>query len=250
MEQVESQTASPMQHWHIVEEFRRMLRDAFADSFRGMILYGSCARGEQDDESDIDILVLLKDRDAINKARARISELTVGLSLEHNKLVSAMLMAEREYQKGRSPFFLNVKREGILILPEEAFEMKSEIDRLMEIAHSSRDAAHDLFENEYYGFAASRAYYAMFYAAEAVLLSRSLSYSRHSGVISAFGQHFTREGVLPAELHATLRNAFDMRNLGDYSTEPFPREDAENVLQDMQVFLDAIESYLKDVMEE
>ena len=227
-----------------------MLCDAFADSFKGMILYGSCARGEQDDESDIDILVLLKDKDAVDNARARISELAGDLFWEHNKLVSAMPMAELDYQKGRSPFFLNVKREGILILPEGAFEMKSEIDRLMEIAHSSRDAAHELFESEYYGFAASRAYYAMFYAAEAALLSRSLSYSRHSGVISAFGQHFAREGILPAELHNTLRHAFDMRNLGDYSTEPFPREDAENVLQDMQVFLDAIEGYLKDTLKD
>ena len=127
-----------------------MLCDAFADSFKGMILYGSCARGEQDDESDIDILVLLKDKDAVDNARARISELAGDLFWEHNKLVSAMPMAELDYQKGRSPFFLNVKREGILILTEGAFEMKSEIDRLMEIAHSSRDAAHELFESEEY----------------------------------------------------------------------------------------------------
>jgi hypothetical protein len=46
LEHVENQTTFPMRHRHVVEEFRRMLREAFADSFKGMILYGSCARGD------------------------------------------------------------------------------------------------------------------------------------------------------------------------------------------------------------
>ena len=73
-----------------------MLRDALADSFKGMILYGSCARGEQDDESDIDILVLRKDKAAVDESRARISDLAGDLLWEHDKLVSASEASESE----------------------------------------------------------------------------------------------------------------------------------------------------------
>ena len=67
--------------------------------------------------------------------------------------------------------------------------------------------------------AVSRAYYAMFYVAEAVLLSKGLAYSKHSAVIAAFGREFAKEGVLPVELHAHLREASDARNVADYQAD-------------------------------
>ncbi len=63
--------------------------------------------------------------------------------------------------------------------------MKNEIQALIEKAHASLEAAELLGQQGYYGFAASRAYYAMFYAAEALLLERNLSFSSHSAVIAA-----------------------------------------------------------------
>ena len=67
-----------------------------------------------------------------------------------------------------------------------------------------------------YDSAVSRAYYAMFYVAEALLLSKGLAYSKHSAVIAAFGKELAKEGVLPVELHAYLREASDARNVADY----------------------------------
>lgn len=224
-----------------------MLRDAFASDFKGMILYGSYARGDYHEDSDIDLMVLFKDSDTAEKARAKVSEMTTELASESGALVVPMTMGELDYQKGKSPLFLNVKREGILILAEERFEMEPEIERLMEMARSSLTLAHNIFDmeqDEYYGFAASRAYYAMFYATEAALLSKGLSYSRHTGVISGFNQHFIRTGIFPAEFHKSLQTAFELRQIGDYDTQPFPREKAEAVLRDAQVFLEIIESYL------
>ena len=70
-----------------------------------------------------------------------------------------------------------------------------------------------------YDSAVSRAYYAMFYVAEALLLSKGLAYSKHSAVIAAFGREFAKEGVLPVELHAHLREASDARNVADYQAD-------------------------------
>jgi len=69
-------------------------------------------------------------------------------------------------------------------------------------------------------FAVSRAYYAMFYAAEAVLLEKDLSFSKHSAVIAAFGLHFVRTGLVPAEFQRYLTEGQAARNVSDYDIGP------------------------------
>jgi uncharacterized protein (UPF0332 family) len=64
--------------------------------------------------------------------------------------------------------------------------------------------------------AAARAYYAMFYIAEAFLECDGLSFSKHSAVIAAFGQRYTKTGVVPAEYHHYLIEAQSLRHAGDY----------------------------------
>lgn len=58
-------------------------------------------------------------------------------------------------------------------------------------------------------------YYTMFYVAEAFLLEYGLAFSRHSGVIAAFGEKFGKTGLVPAELHRYLTEGQDSRNVGD-----------------------------------
>lgn len=70
-----------------------------------------------------------------------------------------------------------------------------------------------------YDSAVSGAYYTMFYLAEALLLSKSLAYSKHSAVIAAFRKEFAKEGVVPVELHAHFREASDARNVADYQAD-------------------------------
>jgi uncharacterized protein (UPF0332 family) len=71
-----------------------------------------------------------------------------------------------------------------------------------------------------YDFAVSRAYYAMFYIAEAFLLGQGLAFSRHATVIAAFGQRFAKPGTVPVEFHRYLIEGQDKRNVGDYQIGP------------------------------
>lgn len=98
--------------------------------------------------------------------------------------------------------------------------MTTEQAGLLRKAWSSLDAARLLSEQGHHDFSASRAYYAMFYAAEALLLSRELRFSKHSAVHAAFGQQFVKPGSVPAELHRNLLEAARIRNLGDYGIGP------------------------------
>ena len=69
--------------------------------------------------------------------------------------------------------------------------MPEQADLLVQ-AQSSLEAAKLLRAGGYVGFAAARAYYTMFYVAEAFLLGKDLAFSKHSAVHSAFGLHFCK----------------------------------------------------------
>lgn len=105
-------------------------------------------------------------------------------------------------------------------------------------ARNSVDAARLLLGEEHYDFAASRAYYAMFYVADACLRGRGLKFSRHSAVHAAFGQHFARTGILPANMHRQLIEAAAIRNLGDYEIGPdIDSQTARQLIADADEFI-------------
>jgi uncharacterized protein (UPF0332 family) len=93
---------------------------------------------------------------------------------------------------------------------------------------------------------ASRLYYAMFYCAEALLLTKGLSFSKHGSAIAAYGQHFVKTGEMPAETHRWLRDALDKRQLADYEVRPILSDDDIEEMEAQAVqFLDAAREYLK-----
>lgn len=90
-----------------------------------------------------------------------------------------------------------------------------------------------------------RTYYAMFYLAEACLLQKSLVLSRHSGVISAFGQHFAKTREAPPEYHRYLIEAQSSRETGDYDTGPgLSATEAKIHMDRAAEFLTWVRSYL------
>lgn len=91
---------------------------------------------------------------------------------------------------------------------------------LIRKAQDSLKAAELLTAQGHHHFAASRAYYTMFYVAEALLLGENLVYSKHSAVISAFGQRFAKTSRVPQEFHRYLIDAEDSRNIADYDIHP------------------------------
>ena len=56
----------------------------------------------------------------------------------------------------------------------------------------------------------------MFYCTGAILLTKDLSFSKHSAVISAFGKYFVKTGIFPYALYSYLNDAFKDRQVGDY----------------------------------
>ncbi len=124
--------------------------------------------------------------------------------------------------------------------------MNPEIKALIQKAKRSRKAAANLFKDGDIDFSASRAYYSLFYVASALLLSRGLSFSSHSGVIANFGKEFAKTRILNPKFHNYLIDAQDRRNIGDYEIVfTVTDKQAKEMLEWSKEFIQAAEEYLK-----
>ncbi len=97
----------------IVEECKNVLKAYYGDRFRGLVLYGSIARGQEKDSSDIDLLVLLSQPfDYFDEIR-RIVEILYPIQLKSARLISAKPAAVDEFESGKLHLYRMAKREGI-----------------------------------------------------------------------------------------------------------------------------------------
>jgi uncharacterized protein (UPF0332 family) len=109
---------------------------------------------------------------------------------------------------------------------------------LLEKARRKIGASRDLLRLGYVDDAVSRAYYAMFYLAEAFLDGEGLRFSSHAAVIGEFGKRFAKTGRVPAEYHRFLLEAQEARHGGDYEdTYLLTVEEAEQHVQRAERFL-------------
>ncbi len=116
--------------------------------------------------------------------------------------------------------------------------MTPEQQALLGKAQRSLEAAQNLIKQGFYDFAVSRAYYSMFYIVEALLDQEGLSFSKHTAVISAFGQYLARPGKVLTEFHRQLIDAQAQRTRADYDLNPdLSQLDAETLVSQAQTFL-------------
>jgi uncharacterized protein (UPF0332 family) len=126
------------------------------------------------------------------------------------------------------------------------YRYADEIQANLERAQQSLEAAQELSSGEYYDFAASRAYYAAFYAATALLLSEELTFSRHSGVVAGIHRSFVKTGRLGARHGKNLNWLFELRGIGDYGGQVHVAEqDAKQAVRAASEFLEAINVLLE-----
>jgi uncharacterized protein len=94
--------------------------------------------------------------------------------------------------------------------------------------------------------AINRAYYAIFYAIQALIVLHNEVTSKHSGAIAFFDREFIKTGIFPKELSRSLHLAFDRRQMNDYGeVSIFSQSDVETALTEAKEFVEAVEEYLK-----
>jgi uncharacterized protein (UPF0332 family) len=97
--------------------------------------------------------------------------------------------------------------------------LKKEVQRLLEKADHALEVAESLLKQGFPQDASSKIYYAMFYAAQALLRSQNIDVLKHSAVESALGYHFAKAGKIDPKYHRMLINARKVREIVDYDIE-------------------------------
>lgn len=112
----------------------------------------------------------------------------------------------------------------------------------LERAHETLKEADYNTEGGYFNAAVNRLYYACFYAASALLLSREIEANTHNGVKTMISMHFVRTGRLSLEHGATFSLLFEKRQSSDYSDFAYCDLELVNTLRPRaEAFIEAVE---------
>ncbi len=93
-----------------LNEFVKALKDKYKDKIKKIILFGSYARGDYNEESDIDILIIG------NVPQRDVSFLSAEILLKYGEVISAIVKTEEEFKRYKNfSFYKNVLKEGVII---------------------------------------------------------------------------------------------------------------------------------------
>ncbi len=99
----------------ILDELKTRLREFYGEKLAKLVLFGSRARGDNDPDSDIDVLVVLKGSDSDLPGLYDDVPIEMEFNLKFGLLVSLFTIDESRYNRRLSPFCINVRREGVAI---------------------------------------------------------------------------------------------------------------------------------------
>jgi predicted nucleotidyltransferase len=97
----------------ILKEFREELENLYQKRLKSIILYGSWARGDATEDSDIDVLIVLEGKVIPGKEIDRMIDIITEINLKHGVLTSIYPVSEEDYSTINSPLLINVRREGV-----------------------------------------------------------------------------------------------------------------------------------------
>ena len=109
-------------------------------------------------------------------------------------------------------------------------------------------AARLLFREDFYKDSVSRAYYSMYHAAKALLLTKDISPKTHRGVIQEFGLEFVKKDLIEKYYSKALAKGKDVREIADYDViVEISKEEAESIIEDAKRFLERIKRAMEEM---
>jgi predicted nucleotidyltransferase len=99
----------------VLHEVRERLHVLYGPRLRDVILFGSYARGDAEEGSDIDLMVVLDTFADERAEEERVDPIASELSLHYDLVISLFVIRAEDYLHRNSPLLLNVRREGVAI---------------------------------------------------------------------------------------------------------------------------------------
>ena len=100
----------------IAQEFKSELQQLYGDELLSIILFGSHARGDFQEESDIDFAIVLKNKNVIATDEIfKITPISSSISLKYSRLISFLPVPSQKFNESRLAIYRFIKTEGIVI---------------------------------------------------------------------------------------------------------------------------------------
>ena len=96
-----------------MKEFKKGLSQIYGEQLKAVYLYGSYARGDYRQGSDVDVMILLSDYKNYWDEHKRSSQLASDISLEYDVTVSRLLIKEIQWQESVMPVVRNIHKDGL-----------------------------------------------------------------------------------------------------------------------------------------
>jgi uncharacterized protein (UPF0332 family)/predicted nucleotidyltransferase len=245
-----------------IEAFVEALRRDLDSRLLLLALFGSKARGDDLPDSDIDFLVIIEG-DARDLER-RLSNLTATVDLEYSVLINTLVFSRErwvDFSQRRAAFWQNAQRDGMLMLrsprlPDSLItgrlgdnlkpDHRPELSAYMASAWQAlRTAESEFVQGNDYLVVANRAYYAIFYAANAMLATNGLQRTKHPSVLAAFRDLYIKTGEIEASYIRDYEETMKRRHMSDYDLNSAVSADFVRVgLEAAQRFTSRVERYL------
>ncbi|GFP19759.1 hypothetical protein HKBW3S42_01595 [Candidatus Hakubella thermalkaliphila] len=97
----------------ILEDLKGELQKIYGRRLKSLFLYGSYARGDATEGSDIDILMLIENGEKRDVLERRRSKMISDICLKYDTLVSTLIVPENTFYEWELPLYLNIRREGV-----------------------------------------------------------------------------------------------------------------------------------------
>ena len=97
----------------ILRELKEKVSRLYGDRLKGVYLFGSHARGEAGQDSDVDVLIVLDRVDNYSEEIDRTGEVVSDLSLRSGLTISRVFVSEERWRTDQTNFFLNVREEAV-----------------------------------------------------------------------------------------------------------------------------------------
>lgn len=97
----------------LIDQIKAHLHERYGEGIKRVILYGSHARGEATEDSDVDVLVLVDQSLNPREVEGNLRDLLYDMILDEGEPVSVIAVSEERFENYNSPFMMNVRKEGI-----------------------------------------------------------------------------------------------------------------------------------------
>ena len=246
----------------VMAKFLSRLQEECGDRIAHVWLFGSKARGDFDEESDVDLLIVVHGRDDALKKTA--GEIAYDLSLKHGVLLCEHVVSTWRFAQmcaRQEPLYKNVVREGVDLWASETVSARAAETRAsynlgtpddylrhrLERSHQDLAWAQSALERGEYRLALNRAYYAVFHLTSVVLASLDVARHRHSGVESALHQYLIKPGLIEPEYGRFYRQTRQWRENADYHFGvEFTKENTQEMLEQAQRVVARLERFLRE----